>query len=76
MDRTRIYWALWKEGRGRERGESGAAAGGQKVQKGPITKISRLYREEYLGEGKSSPGAEKFRVGNRVCQPYPVTSRA
>ena len=29
----------------------------------------------YIGKGKLASGLEKFSVGSRVCQPYPVTGR-
>lgn len=46
--------------------------GGQEAKR-QVTKMSGLYGEEPLGEGQPRPRAREFRVGVRVCQPYPVT---
>lgn len=40
----------------------------EKREEGGEYKMSGLYRQEPLAEGKPSPWAEKFRVKGRVCQ--------
>lgn len=47
--------------------QPGAAAKRSKVRKEQVIKMSGLYREEHLGEGQSSPGLAKFRVGTEDC---------
>lgn len=46
-----------------------------KVQRGQVTKVSGLCREEPLGEEQPSPWAEEFRVASKVFQTYSVTDR-
>lgn len=35
----------------------------------------RLYREGQLGERQSAPDLEIFSIGDRVCQPNPITGK-
>lgn len=42
-------------------------------EKGRVTKIIALQREEVVREGHSLPEWETFRSGDWVCQLYPVT---
>ena len=56
-----LNWATWEDREGK-RGEPDTVARRPKVQKGRVTKMSGLYREESLGEGQPSPWAGEFRV--------------
>jgi hypothetical protein len=53
------------------RRESRHGGGGWKREQ----KMSGLHREEPPGEGKPSSLAGKFRIEDRICQPYPVAGR-
>lgn len=47
----------------------------EKSQRDRFSKMARLLKEGSWGKGSPVPGLEKFRVGGRACQPYPVTGR-
>lgn len=74
---TKLIWAMGGEAeeKRRERGGSGSSASRPKVQRGEVTKLSGLYRQEPLEEGQSSPGAGKIRKDGGVWEPHPVTGR-
>lgn len=69
----------WEKGKGRkeERREPEQQYSSQEPNstkmKLPLTKMSRLYREEPLGERQPSPQAGNFRVEGRVYQPHSVS---
>lgn len=75
VNMTRLKCATRGVGKGKEKGESRTwcrkeARGTRKV----ATKMSGLYREEFLGDGKPSTWAGEFRAGV-VFELYPVTCR-
>lgn len=44
-------------------------------EKGSDNQMIRLYREGQLGERQSAPDLEIFSIGDRVCQPNPITGK-
>lgn len=49
--------------------------GGERYQKGWVTKMAGLCRGETLEEGKPDPWDGDFKVEGGVCQSYPLTNR-
>lgn len=62
------------EGRGGRR-EQSVAVWRPKIQKGWVTKMSRLHREEPLRKGQPSLWTVEFKIEDGACQPYSVTGR-
>lgn len=60
--------------RGRE-GNQMKQLGGERYQKGWVTKMAGLCRGETLEEGKPDPWDGDFKVEGGVCQSYPLTNR-
>lgn len=47
----------------------------QNSQKDWLSKMAGLHKEGSWGKGSPGPGLERFRVGGRACQPYPVIGK-
>lgn len=76
-DRTELGHAESERRKEEEGGGPGEVAERAKAPKELVTKMTGLYREKSLcGEGqpRPTPGVWGW-VGDRVCQPHPVTGR-
>lgn len=62
-------------GASEEGGEPGIAARRPKEQKGQVTKMLGLYREESLGKEQPSPWDVECREEGRLCQSCSLTGR-